>query len=147
MMFYWSSLEEAETGMGFLNACDDVPIRQTLKEMGHPQGPTPIQFDNIIATGIINDTVTQRSSKAMDMRFYWLKDRAAQKQFHIHWKRGASKLADFYTKHHPTKHHQEVCPTYILKNATLVTTSYKSWHAKHHRKGALKPNIVLSTTP
>ena len=78
----------------------------------------------------------------MDMHFYWLKDRAAQKQFHIH---GASNLVDYYTKHHPTKHHQEVRPTYIL-NATLVTT-YKSWHARHHRKGVLEPNILLSTTP
>ena len=116
-----SSAQEAETGMGFLNARDAVPIRQTLQEMGHPQGPTPIQFDNIVATGVINDTVTQRRSKAMDMRFYWLKDRAAQKQFHIHWKRGASNLADYYTKHHPTKHHQKVRPTYVL-NATLANT-------------------------
>ena len=91
--------------------------------------------------------LTQRRSKApMDMRFYWLKDRAAQKQFHIHWKCGASNLVDYYTKHHPTKHHQEVRPTYIL-NATLVTT-YKSWHTRHHRKGVLEPkNILLSTTP
>ena len=35
-----SSAQEAETGMEFLNARDAVPIRQTLKEMGHPQGPT-----------------------------------------------------------------------------------------------------------
>ena len=140
-----SSAQEAETGMGFLNARDAVPIRQTLTEMGHPQGPTPIQFDNIVATGIMNDTVTQRRSKAMDMRFYWLKDRAAQKQFHIHWKRGASNLADYYTKHHPTKHHKEVRPTYVL-NATLDHT-YKSWYTTHHRKGVLKPNIPLSTSP
>ena len=113
-----SSAAEAETGMGFLNARDAIPIRQTLQEMGHPQGPTPIQFDNIVATGIINDTVTQRRSKAMDMRFYWLRDRAAQKQFHIHWKRGAANLADYPTKHHSTKHHISVRPTYVL-NASL----------------------------
>jgi hypothetical protein len=31
--------------------------------------------DNTIAVGIINDTIRQRRSKAMDMRFYWIKDR------------------------------------------------------------------------
>jgi hypothetical protein len=77
-------LQEAETGAGFINAKDAVPIRTTLAELGHPQGPTPLQFDNKCATGIINDTVTQRRSKAMDMRFYWLRDRRRrQKQFHV----------------------------------------------------------------
>eukprot|EP00978_Attheya_sp_CCMP212_P020671 scaffold59435_cov43-Attheya_sp.AAC.1 len=43
--------------------------------MGHRQPPTPLQVDNSCAHGIINSTVKQRRSKAIDMRFYWLKDR------------------------------------------------------------------------
>ena len=39
--------------------------------MGHIQGPTPIQFENILANVITNDTVVQCRSKAMDVRFYW----------------------------------------------------------------------------
>ena len=65
-----SSAQESETGTGYINARDAVPLRTSLDEMGHKQGPTPIQFDNLCATGILNDTVTQRRSKAMDMRFY-----------------------------------------------------------------------------
>jgi hypothetical protein len=69
-----SSVQESETGSGFINAKDAIHMRTTLHEMGHPQGPTPIQFDNKCATGILTDIVVQRRSKAIDMRFYWLRD-------------------------------------------------------------------------
>jgi hypothetical protein len=46
-----------------------------LEELGHPQPPTAIQTDNECANGIANDTVKQRRSKAMDMRFYWIRNR------------------------------------------------------------------------
>ena len=49
----------------------------------------------------------------MDMRFYWIRDRAKQGQFRIHWKKGALNLADYFTKHHPTPHHVDVRPTYL----------------------------------
>jgi hypothetical protein len=111
-----SSIQESETGSGFINAKDAVPMRTTLTEMGHSQGPTPLQFDNKCAVGILTDTVVQRRSKAMDMRFYWLRDRQRQKQFHVHWKRAQDNLADYPTKHHPTKHHIAVRPTYVLNN-------------------------------
>ena len=70
-----SSVQESETGSGFINGKDDMPLLNSLHEMGHIQGPTPIQFDNIVANGIIIDTVVQHRYKAMDMRFYWLRDR------------------------------------------------------------------------
>jgi len=127
-----SSVQEAETGSGFNNAVEAVPERQTLDELGHIQGPTPLQFDNKSATGIMNDTVRQKRSKHMDMRFYWLRDRARQKQFHIHWKPGTENLGDYPTKHHPTKHHQEVRAKYVSNNVTTIGT-----HA--HCKGVFKP--------
>ena len=68
------SVQESETGSGFINGSDAVPLHNALHEMGHIQGPTPIQFDNFVANSIITDTVVQRISKAMDMRFYRLRD-------------------------------------------------------------------------
>jgi hypothetical protein len=118
-----SSVQESETGSGFINAKDAIPMRTTLIEMGHSQGPTPIQFDNKCATGILTDTVVQRRSKAMDMRFYWLRDRVRQQQFHVHWKPGQSNLGDYPTKHHSTKHHIAVRPTYVLN--TLFRTPHQ----------------------
>jgi hypothetical protein len=65
------------------------------------------QVDNACAEGIINATIIikQCHSKAIDMRFYWPRDHvAAQGQFSIHWKSGATNLAsDYYTLH--IKHH------------------------------------------
>ena len=54
------------------------------------------------------------------MRFYWMRDRVRQHQFHIYWRRGVDgkffNLADYPTKHHPTSHHRAMRPTYVLNN-------------------------------
>jgi hypothetical protein len=108
-----ASATEAELGAAFFVAKDGVVIRITLEEMGHPQPPTPLQVDNSCAHGIINNTVKQRRSKAIDMRFYWLKDRECQRQFHIHWRKGTDNLADYFTKHHSPMHHRRMRSTYL----------------------------------
>jgi hypothetical protein len=133
-----SSVQESETGSGFINAKDAIPMRTTLHEMGHPQGPTPIQFDNKCATGILTDTVVQRRSKAMDMRFYWLRDRVRQHQFYVHWKPGQSNLGDYPTKHHSTKHHITVRPTYVM-NILLQTPRQLSPKLVVTRWGTMMP--------
>ena len=69
-------------------------MREALQNMGHPQPPTPIQTDNTTAIGISTDSVKQKRSKAMDMRFYWTRDRVRQGQFHIYWKPGKYNKAD-----------------------------------------------------
>ena len=70
-----SLAQEVESGVVFINGKELICIQQTLEEMGHPQGPTSLQFDNMVAEGITSDTVKQKMSKAMDMRFYWVKYR------------------------------------------------------------------------
>ena len=50
-----ASAAEAETAGLFHNAQEGAAIRHTLAKMGHPQpGPTPIQWDNTVATGLAN---------------------------------------------------------------------------------------------
>jgi hypothetical protein len=109
-----ASATEAELGACFYNAREGVVFRIILEDMGHPQPPTPIQVDNSCAAGIVNDTVKQRRSKAIDMRFYWLKDREQQNQFHIHWRKGSDNLADYFTKHHSPMHHRRMRAKYLL---------------------------------
>ena len=100
-----SSAAEAELAGLFHNAKEACPMRITLEELGHPQPPTPLQTDNSTASGIVNDTVKQRRSKAIDMRFYWIRDRVRQGQFFIYWRKGSINLADYFTKHHaPVQH-------------------------------------------
>jgi hypothetical protein len=109
-----ASAAEAETAALFHNGQEGAAIRNILEEMGFPQpGPTPIQCDNTVATGLANDTVKAKRTKAMDMRFYWIKDRVKQGHFRIYWKPGDTNLADYFTKHHPPSHHQQMRSTYL----------------------------------
>jgi hypothetical protein len=105
-----SSAAEAELAGLFLNGKQAVPERITLKELGHPQPPTPMITDNSTAMGIANDSVKQKRSKAMDMRFYWIRDRVRQGQFQVFWQPGKQNRADYYTKHHSVKHHVKMRP-------------------------------------
>jgi len=111
-----ASATEAEVGALFHSAQDACVLRTTLEFLGHPQPATPIQTDNSCAEGIINDTVKQKRSKAIDMRFYWVRDRVSQGQFKIHWKKGQDNLGDYFTKHHPTSHHIAMRPVYLHEN-------------------------------
>jgi hypothetical protein len=108
-----SSAAEAELAALFHNGKEACPLRACLEELGHPQPPTPIQTDNSTAVGITNDTVKQKRSKAIDMRFYWIRDRARPGQFHIYWRPGQLNKADYFTKHHPASHHQQIRSSYF----------------------------------
>jgi hypothetical protein len=70
-----SSAAEAELGALFINAKTAVPMQKALEELGHPQPQTPIQTDNSTAHGLINNKIQPKATKAMDMRFYWLRPR------------------------------------------------------------------------
>jgi hypothetical protein len=109
-----ASATEAELGAAFYNGKEAAALRNTLQDMGHPQGATPMQVDNACAVGITNDTVKQRRSKAIDMRFYWLRDRVRQGHFIVHWRKGTDNLADYFTKHHSPAHHQLMRSRYLL---------------------------------
>ena len=99
-----ASAAETEYASLFINSREGEAIRTALEELGHPQDATPIQCDNSCATGIANDTVKQRRSRAMDVRFHWIRDRVRQGHFNVFWKKGVDNLADFFTKVHPVKH-------------------------------------------
>jgi hypothetical protein len=65
-----ASAAESEAGACFHNAQSDAPLRVTLTEMGDTQPPTPLRNDNSTAFGILNETIKQKRSKAMDMRYH-----------------------------------------------------------------------------
>jgi hypothetical protein len=70
-----ASTAKSEVGACFHNAQSGAPLRVTLTEMGHTQLPTPLCTDSSTAFGILNETIKQKRSKAMDMRYHWLTDR------------------------------------------------------------------------
>eukprot|EP00804_Cyclotella_cryptica_P007549 CCRYP_010638-RA/>CCRYP_010638-RA protein AED:0.05 eAED:0.05 QI:0/0/0/1/1/1/3/0/1237 len=108
-----ASATEAELAALFITAREAVYIRIILMELGHKQPATPLQTDNAMAEAVTNGKVQPKCTKAMDMRFHWLRDRECQEQFRIYWRPGHSNYADYWTKHHSAKHHQNIRREFI----------------------------------
>ncbi|KAI2502114.1 Reverse transcriptase (RNA-dependent DNA polymerase) [Fragilaria crotonensis] len=137
-----SSAAEAELGALFHNGKEVCPLRIALTEMGHPQPATPMATDNSTASGIATDTVKQKRSKAVDMRFYWIRDRVRQGQFQIYWRRGTTNRADYFSKHHPASHHQAIRSTYLY-SPTNPSKNYFDCLADTEE---LPPTALLATS-
>jgi hypothetical protein len=67
-----SSAAEAELGALFINAETAVSMHHTLKELGHPQPPTPIQTDNKTTKDLLINKIMPKALKVMDMHLNWL---------------------------------------------------------------------------
>jgi hypothetical protein len=119
-----ASAAEAELAALFHNGREACPLRITLEELGHKQPPTPMATDNTTASGITNDTVKQKRSKAIDMRFYWIRDRTRQGQFVVYWRKGILNKADYFTKHHSDAHHRQVRSSYLLSKDNPANKNY-----------------------
>ena len=71
---------------GLFENCQKVKSTRTaLSEMVHPQPPTLAEVENTEANSIINVKAKQKISLAIDMRFYWVRNRIRQNNFHIFW--------------------------------------------------------------
>jgi hypothetical protein len=63
-----------------------------------------------VAIGIAADTVSQRMSKATDMRLHWIRDRVRQGRFRVLFIRGLHSVAYFFTKPLPVARHHILAP-------------------------------------
>jgi hypothetical protein len=114
-----ASAAESEVGACFHNAQYGAPLRVTLTKLGHIQPPVPLCKDNSTAFGILNETIKQKRSKAMDITYYWLTYRVRQKQFDVYWRPGRENLGDYHTKHHSAQHHKDM-RRLILHQANIL---------------------------
>jgi hypothetical protein len=104
---------KSELSTSTIGAC------HTLEFLGHPQPPTPIQTNNTMALGIVNNNVMKKL-KAMDMKYYWLWDRISQKQLqHYSWALGIKNKCNYVTKHHAPVHHEVMRLTFLTSITTL----------------------------
>jgi hypothetical protein len=108
-----SSVAEAEYAALFLAGKEVVSARHTLHDLGFPQDSTIINCDNSCAVGIANITVKQKRSKAIDMRYHWIRDQIKQGKMIVVWEEGSKNLADFFTKAHPVWHHKNMLPLFV----------------------------------
>jgi hypothetical protein len=90
---------EAETIGLFMNAQEDIPMITALEEMVHkqPLNGTPLETNNSTANCILKAQVRMKLSKAFDMRYHWLKDRIARKQFNLYWAPSKVNRADYFS--------------------------------------------------
>ena len=117
------SAAEAEMGGLYHNAQTCIPIRYILEALQHPQPPTPIKTDNATAHGFIYNNINLKKSKSWDMKYYWTRDRANQKQFQFIWDYGDQNEGDFWTKIHPTCYQRQMRPKYIKDKLNLLLTN------------------------
>jgi hypothetical protein len=115
-----SSACEGEYGAMFMIGQEGERLRNTLADLGFPQGATPLQGDNKVAVGIANDNFKQRRSKAIDMRFHWIRDRVRQGHFKVYWRAGNNNLADYFTKNHSAKHHRAMRRFFVTDTPLVV---------------------------
>ena len=108
-----ASSAEAETAGIFHNAQVAIPVRYLLNAIGHTQPATPLKTDNTTAHSFVHNNITQKRSKSWDMRYYWLRDKSNQRAFDIHWDKADNNDADYFTKHHTARYHQQIRPRYV----------------------------------
>jgi hypothetical protein len=113
------SAAKSEVGACFQNAQTAAPLRVTFIELGQKQPATPLRANNSTVYGILNETIKQKRSKSMDMKYYWLQDRVRQKQFDVYWRPGKDNLGDYHTKHHSAQHLKDIGPIIIHQANSL----------------------------
>jgi len=112
-----ASAGEAEYAALFAGAQHAASLRTILADIGHPQPPTILMCDNTCAIGIATDSIKQKRSKSIDMRFHWVRDRVRQGQFLISHIRTNLNIADYFTKNlDPVRHN--ALSTYIVQTPT-----------------------------
>ena len=113
-----------------------------------------------MAEAVVNGKIQPKRTKAMNIRFHWLRDIECQYQFRIYWRPGKSNYADYWTKHHPEKHHRNTrkeffTPPIVLemlrieqKNSTTKSTQ-ATRHKRKHLPGCddMSSKQVLTEVP
>ena len=88
-------------------------------------------MDNDALFGALTSRIIPKKSKAIDMRFYWLRDRENQKQIKLHWCKGENNLADYFAKHYATPYHKRMRKIY-LSSCQIGSLNQEEFDTLHH---------------
>ena len=80
-------------------------FRIALQEVGHLQQPTVVVNDSTTGDSLENDNIRQCISGVNGVCLYWVRYWVRQGHSLVYWASLKDNLADYFTKHHPTKHH------------------------------------------
>ncbi len=115
LLFVVASAAEAKLGALFLNCQESMIFKLTLKDHSYPQSKILVHCNNATAIGIVNNTIKRHRSQAMEMRYFWTREKDAQDVYSFKWYPGMENIADYQSIHHPGAHHTVVCPYYFYK--------------------------------
>jgi hypothetical protein len=122
-----ASTAEADLGALFLSAQEAKVLQLIIAELGHPQPPPSKHIDNTTTVGIVNNTIKQQRSQAMEMRYFWLLDGEMQGYFKFYYQPSLKNLGDYPSKHHTANIHQHVRPydVHMNNSPTLLPRAMK----------------------
>ena len=105
---------EAELEAIFVICQRGAARHMALIELVHAQSLTPAVTYSSTGDGFINNNIYQLRSRGICMRFYWVRYRFKQGQFMVYWMAGEHNLADYFTKHHPSRHYRSKRSIYLI---------------------------------
>ena len=114
---------ESEYAALFLNAQLGVWLRVVLDALGYPQPATSLLCDNTCAIGLANKSLKPKRSKAILMRYHWIRERVQSGEFVVTWLPGDKNIADFFTKPLPTPKHKEIQALLMAPSVTATLPS------------------------
>ena len=103
---------------------------------GHSHPTTQAVMDSSTGDRFVDDNICQSHSRAIDMRFYWVRDRVRQGQFLVYCMVGEHNLADYFTKHHSTSHNWAQRSTYLVPTAD--TSKYECYMSTNDMRGCVE---------
>ena len=121
LKYVTGSVSESEYGALYTAAVNACPHRQTLEDLGHPQNPCPITYDNEVAGKIARCTAKLKRSKAIAKCFHWIQDRIKHGEYVLHWGPGKLNLGDYFSKCHPVHHYKDMRRIYVSDIAHPIT--------------------------
>jgi hypothetical protein len=74
------------------------------------------------------------------MCFYWVRNWQQQGHFNIFWAPGSGNLANYFTKHFPSRHHQAMRPIYVHSKEHITATEVIA-NALLILQGCVKPTL------
>ncbi len=132
LCFVVASAAEAKLGVLFLNCKQATIFWLALKEMGHPQPPTPVHCNISTAVGIANNTIERQRLHSMENEVLLGCRWGGSGKIHHQIYPGKKNLADYQSKHHLGAHHTAVCPWYLHKPTSV-----------HDLQRASKPSTLI----
>ena len=78
---------------------------------------------------MVNMKISQKRSKAMGVRFYWMRYWDNQKHFQFYWAPGSQNIGDYHTKPHQAAHHHAVREIYMQRK--IRKTQYQGIQEGH----------------